>query len=148
MDNKEDNIFFTFKENREEIDNTNEIEKMLYELEQDDLDMDLKQSKKDGFNDSMSFYFFNKEMCEEKYGINNAVFYSDYTVKDLLKICNYYDIEKHVKSSKCKKQDIIGSIIYFESLPENFEMVNRRHAMWSYMEELTNDPKMKKYIIW
>jgi len=70
------------------------------------------------------------------------------TIKDLLKICNYYNIEKDIKTSKCKKQDIISTILFFESLPENEKIVQNRYKMWTYMTELTNDPKMKKYIIW
>ena len=70
------------------------------------------------------------------------------TVKDLLKICQYYGIDKDIKASKCKKQDIISTIVFFESLPENVKIVNKRHKMWAYIVELTNDPKMKKYIIW
>ena len=59
--------------------------------------------------------------------------YTDYTVKNLLKICNYYGLEKNVKTSKCKKQDIIDTLIYFESLPENAVIVHNRITMWEYM---------------
>ena len=68
--------------------------------------------------------------------------------KDLLKICQYYGIDKDIKASKCKKQDILSTIMFFESLPENVDIVNKRYKMWAYILELTNDPKMKKYIIW
>ena len=68
--------------------------------------------------------------------------------KDLLKICQYYGIDKDIKASKCKKQDILSTIMFFESLPENADIVNKRYKMWAYILELTNDPKMKKYIIW
>jgi hypothetical protein len=79
---------------------------------------------------------------------NDELFYDqEYTVKDLLKICNYYGLDKDIKTSKCKKQDIIATIIYFESLPENFEIVHKRNKMWTYIIELLNDPKMKKYVI-
>lgn len=70
------------------------------------------------------------------------------TVKDLLKICQYYGIDKNIKASKCKKQDIISTIVFFESLPENDKIVNKRHKMWACISELLSDPKMKKYIIW
>jgi len=70
------------------------------------------------------------------------------TVKDLLKICHYYGIDKSVKSSKCKKQDIISTLLYFESLPENFELVQKRNKMWAYITELSNDSKMKQFIFW
>jgi hypothetical protein len=81
--------------------------------------------------------------------INDESFYEkEYTIKDLLKICNYYGIDKNVKTSKCKKQDIISTIVYFESLPENFDIVQKRNTLWKYINELLNDPKMKRFIIW
>lgn len=73
--------------------------------------------------------------------------YKEHTIKDLLKICNYYGIEKNIKVLKSKKQQIIHALIYFESLPENFEIVEKRYRMWSCIGELLNDSKMKKYII-
>ena len=73
--------------------------------------------------------------------------YKECTIKDLLKICNYYGIEKNMKLLKSKKQQIIHALIYFESLPENFEIVQKRYRMWSCITELLNDSKMKKYII-
>jgi hypothetical protein len=106
-----------------------DIEKMMEELDVDD---DIIQDETNAF-----------------YCGNDENYYNDeYTVKDLLKICNYYGIEKNIKSLKCKKQDIISTIIYYESLPENVEIVEKRNRMWAYMVELYNDPKMKKYIIW
>ena len=73
--------------------------------------------------------------------------YTDYTIKNLLKICNYYGLEKNVKTSKCKKQDIIDTLIYFESLPENAVIVHNRITMWEYMSAIMNDPKMKQYVL-
>lgn len=74
--------------------------------------------------------------------------YEEYTVKELMKISSYYDIDKYIKSAKCKKQDIIHTIRYFESLPENAEIVQRRQELWNYIFILSNDSKMKKYILW
>ena len=73
--------------------------------------------------------------------------YTDYTIKNLLKICNYYGLDKSVKASKCKKQDIIDTVIYFESLPENAVIVHNRITMWEYMSAIMNDPKMKQYVL-
>ena len=95
-----------------------DIEKMMEELENEVID--------DNDDEPNMFYCGN----DENY-YNN-----EYTVKDLLKICNYYGIEKNIKSSKCKKQDIISTIIYFESLTENIEIVEKRNRMWAYMVEL------------
>ena len=82
----------------------------------------------------------NENMCYE-------ILYSEYTVKELLKICKYYNIDGHVRATKCKKQDLITNIVYFESLPENAEIVEKRRLMWHYIAKLLEDPKMKQYII-
>ena len=49
---------------------------------------------------------------------------------------------------KCKKQDIVSTIVFFEGQSENTEIVNRRHNMWAYMTELATDPKMRMYLLW
>ena len=121
--NTPDNITFFLEE---KVDNTSlandsEIQNMLKEFEDE----------------------FNKEAFDPV----EEVFAPVDTVKDLLKICQYYGIDKNIKASKCKKQDIISTIVFFESLPENFKIVNKRHKMWACISELLSDPKMKKYII-
>jgi hypothetical protein len=73
---------------------------------------------------------------------------NDYTKPELLKICNYYGIDGYVKEHKLKKQEIINSIVYFESQPKNNDIVQKRYLMWENIYELLNDPIMKKYIIW
>ena len=124
LNNTHDNITFFLEE---KVDNTSlandsEIQNMLKEFEDE----------------------FNKEVFDP---VEEAFVPVD-TVKDLLKICQYYGIDKNIKASKCKKQDIISTIVFFESLPENFKIVNKRHKMWACISELLSDPKMKKYIIW
>jgi hypothetical protein len=148
MNNTDDNIFFFLEEKIEEKDNSFEIEKMLNELEDTDDTDDIINYNLTNIEENTNIYFSTKKIYEDKYGINNEEFYQDYNLKQLLRICNYYDIEKNVKMAKYKKQDIISSIVYFESLPENAEIVNNRHRMWSYVIELMHDSKMKKYIIW
>ena len=71
-----------------------------------------------------------------------------YTVKQLMIICDYYDISKCIKMCKFKKQDIIETIITFEIDILNFEIVNKRRLLWKYLNELKNDKLMKRFIIW
>ena len=92
-----------------------------------------------------------EEDLKEEYEVyeNEELYYNEAcTIKDLLKICYYYGIDKSVKASKCKKQDIITTLLYFESQPENFELVQKRNRMWAYITELSNDSKMKQFVIW
>jgi hypothetical protein len=131
MNNLNDNIIFFLEEKIENPHNTTDIEiqKMLSEFEEEEFEEYMPPNNE--FESSELYYYDN-----------------EYTIKDLLKICEYYTIDKDIKASKCKKLDIISTIVFFESLPENFEIVQKRNKMWIYMSELINDQKMKKYVIW
>jgi hypothetical protein len=123
-------------------DNSLELEKMMQEFELEDNKF-VSLNETDSLNDLS--YFIKKNF----YSGNDEYYYNEeYKIKDLLKICQYYGIAKNVKASKCKKQDIISTIIYFESLQENYEIVEKRHKMWAYMTELLEDPKMRSYLLW
>jgi hypothetical protein len=145
--NLHDNITFFFEE--KDIPDTEEnfIHQIIEEINQDFNEYEYEEDDEKGFNNNNNnklIYFLDKEF----YG-NDELFYNqEYTIKDLLKICQYYEIEKNIKSSKCKKQDMVSTIVYFESLPENYEKVKKRNLMWAYITELMNDTKMKKYVLW
>jgi len=72
----------------------------------------------------------------------------NYTVKQLLQICEYYGISKDLRISKCNKSDILNTLIIYENNIENLEIVNKRKNLWYYMSELKNDKFMKKYVLW
>jgi hypothetical protein len=75
--------------------------------------------------------------------------YADnYTVKQLMHICDYYGISKEVKAFKCKKQEIVNFLLVFENTDNNFEVVMKRKQLWYYINELKNDKFMKKFILW
>ena len=137
-------IHFLFNEKHmTNDDNETEIQQMIEEFNEEFNESELNNWQNLVFEDN-SRYLINKNV----YG-NDELFYDkECTIKDLLKICSYYGIDKEIKSSKCKKQDIIETIVYFENLPENIEIVQKRNRMWAYITELLNDTKMKKYIIW
>jgi hypothetical protein len=70
----------------------------------------------------------------------------NYNVKELFIICEYYGIAKQLK--KYNKEQIIESLVIFETNPQNSEIVNKRKNMWFYINELKNDKFMKKYVLW
>jgi len=72
----------------------------------------------------------------------------NYTVKELLLICEYYGIAKELKAKKCNKEIIIEFLVDFESKITNTEVVCKRKNLWFYMNELKSDKFMKKYIFW
>lgn len=159
------NIFFTVEDNLDNDGTTKltDIDKMMDELLNDgddddvdfdysfdygfELDCDNKEKKiSTSFSSSSSTlsYFDEKNLYM---GVPEA-YYEMHTIKELMKICQYYDLAKNVKSAKCKKQDIVATVVFFEAQPENKKIANKRHKMWAYMRELTNDPRMKEYILW
>ena len=72
----------------------------------------------------------------------------NYTVKELLLICDYYGISRDLKANKCNKEQIIYFLVEFESNIINSEIVCKRKNLWFYLNEVKNDKFMKKYVLW
>jgi hypothetical protein len=95
-------------------------------------------------------YIFEEKEKEEDYSCYIKLVHYDinYTVKQLLQICEYYGISKDLRISKCNKSDILNTLIIYENNIENQERVNKRKKLWHYINELKNDKFMKKYVLW
>lgn len=72
----------------------------------------------------------------------------NFTVKELLMICEYYGFAKDLKNNKYNKEQIIHFLVSFESDHANSDIVFKRQNMWFYINELKNDKFMKKFVIW
>lgn len=71
--------------------------------------------------------------------------YNDnFIVKDLYKICDYYELDKRKK----RKDEIIEDIVLYELDENNTMNVQNRKRLWFYIQELKNDKFFKKYVIW
>jgi hypothetical protein len=75
-------------------------------------------------------------------------YHENFTVKELLLICDYYGFAKELKNNKCNKDQIVEFLVSFESDLNNSDIVLRRRSMWYYMSQLKNDKFMKKYVLW
>jgi hypothetical protein len=146
--NKDNITFFLEDTIVEDLEENNlELEKMMSEFDTEYQNINDIIFTNMNVNDDLKdlSYFIKKDF----YNGNNEYYYNEeYKIKDLLKICQYYGIASSVKAAKCKKQDIVSTIVYFESLPENYEIVEKRHKMWAFITELLEDTKMKSYLIW
>jgi hypothetical protein len=81
--------------------------------------------------------------------ISNIINYREnFTVKELITICDFYGIAKEIKINKCKKEEIILFLVQFEEEESNIEIVNKRKLMWYYINELKKNTFMKKFILW
>jgi len=72
----------------------------------------------------------------------------NFTVKELLVICEYYGFLKEIKTNKCNKEQIIEILVNFENNNMNSEIVFKRQTLWFYINELKEDKFMKKFILW
>ena len=128
-----------------------------YDLNDDLYDDDLNDDLYDDDLNNITLTDFLKEINNDK-GLylqntenlfHEVVNYNiNYTVKKLLQICEYYNISKAVKMTKCNKEEIINTIVLFESNQDNYNIVCRRKQLWFYINELKDDNFMKKFILW
>ena len=121
-----DNIFFSVTEN-------------------EDLNCD-----KEAFDFNKLLNEFNdKNTMDEDIIVSKIINYiENYTVKELMIICDYYGIAKGLKQHKCNKSEIVQTLVIFEANPMNTDIVMKRQNLWFYMDELKKDKFMKKHIIW
>jgi hypothetical protein len=75
-------------------------------------------------------------------------YHENFTVKELLLICDYYGFAKELKTNKCNKDQIIETLVSFESDINNSDIVFKRQNMWFFINELKNDKFMKKFLLW
>jgi hypothetical protein len=122
-----ENVFFSLDEG-EQSENSNETLNFL-----------------DDFDFSNEMNDLNNEGILEVMSVDYKI---NYTVKELLLICEYYGISKELKINKCCKDVIIQILVDFESNPLNNTIVLRRQEMWRCINILKNDKFMKKYVLW
>lgn len=123
---------FTSKVQYKDEDEKDEDDKSVDEKDEDDKDEDDK----------------SVDEKDEDLLLSQMIYYHEnFTIKDLLLICDYYDITKELKK-KYTKDVIVHFLVDFESNPENNTVVIQRKNMWFYMEQLKNDKFMKKFVLW
>ena len=125
--NNNENVFFSLDES-EQSDDNNETPNFL-----------------DDFNFTNEINDLNNEGIVEVMFVDYKL---NYTVKELLLICEYYGIAKELKVHKCCKDIIIQFLVDFESITSNNTIVLRRQEMWRCINILKNDKFMKKYVLW
>jgi hypothetical protein len=130
----EQNIQLCLTENN---NNTNEHESLFYMMdygEEDDEDHEYNQQ------------IFNQNYLQHDENFCMLVDYNENnTIKQLQRICNYYEIKLKVTA---KKADIINVILVYESDPSHKAKVIQRKKLWFYLNELKKDKHMKQFVFW
>jgi len=126
MSQTDENIFFSIND-KEITNNDFDLNELLMSLENTDI----------------------YEKNEEDFFVSQTLNYEvNFTVKELMLICEYYGISKDLKSNRCNKNEIIFFLVKFENEPNNEDIVSKRRNMWFYITEIKNDNFMKKYVLW
>ena len=68
---------------------------------------------------------------------------TNYTKKQLDRICEYYSISKRKK----KKHQLVEEIVQFEKNTDNLIIVHQRKKLWGYIEEIKSDTYLRKFLI-
>ena len=68
---------------------------------------------------------------------------TNYTKKQLDRICDYYSISKRKK----KKHQLVEEIVQFEKNADNLTIVYQRKKLWGYIEEIKSDTYLRKFLI-
>lgn len=123
MINKDNNIsFYLYEEDKNQEEKSNfDMNTFLNEIDDEDI------------NNNFQYVLY---------------YHTNFTIKELLIICDYYGIAKELKTNKCKKDIIVQVLVDFESNYQNQEIVSKRKNLWFYINELKNDKFMKKYLLW
>ena len=119
-----ENIFFSLNESNADKGETPDItiEDLMHDIENIEL---------------------NNEFILDDFYAREINYDTNFIKKDLEKIAAYYNIQKGRK----KKGELIEEIILFEKNPDNIFLVLQREKLWSYINELKEDPYLRQFII-
>jgi hypothetical protein len=93
--------------------------------------------------------FLSEVEVEEDLRTPHILDYAEnYTVKELILICDYYGFSKEIKANKLGKDLLIQCLVDYELDPVNVVNVEKRRNMWFFINELKNDKFMKKFVLW
>ena len=107
-------------------------------------DIKEKQSVIDGkVVNIKSFLIEMNKMNTESCFVLELEYNTNYTIKQLSKILDYYGLNKQ----KLRKDEMIQIIVFFEEDPNNHHIVERRRRLWTNIKELQEDKYFGKFIL-
>lgn len=110
---------------------------------------EIEKTEQNEFNiDELMAEIENTDLNDELTVPQMINYHENFTVKELLTICEYYGFAKDLKNNKYNKEQIIDFLVSFESDINNSDIVFKRQNMWFYINELKNDKFMKKFVLW
>ena len=116
------NVKYTIEENNKRFEPIN-VDLLMAELDAKHIEIESRQQDK---------------LCALTldYSTNN-------TVKQLTNILEFYGLPKR----KQKKEEIVQTIVNFESEVDNIDIVEKRKLLWGYIHELKESEFFAKYVL-
>lgn len=129
---------------------TNNIDENIHFFLDDTIDTNYSENGTSNFDiNELLLQIEDQQLYNNELALPQIINYNEnFTVKELLVICEYYGFLKEIKTNKCNKEQIIEILVNFENDPINNDIVFKRQNLWFYINELKNDKFMKKYILW
>ena len=127
---------------------TNNLTFSLVETKEEGSDIDYNEILKDMENEEKILLNNNQNTIQQELSLDDITareldYNTNNTKKALIKIAEYYEISVRKKT----KADIISEIVIFENEIENVAIVERRRELWFYMNEISEDKYLSKYLI-
>tara|TARA_A100001011_G_C14107503_1_gene755473 strand:- start:425 stop:922 length:498 start_codon:yes stop_codon:yes gene_type:complete len=140
------NIYYELKEQPEDLTNKIPYDSLLEELQQFLSSMDQEKIKLGDINfpggyesdDNLSDLVSMDQCLAMTLNYDN-----NYTLKDLQKIAEYYEISVR----KLNKAELIEKILTYEDNSENEAITTRRKQLWNYMKQIKQDKYLKPFLI-
>jgi hypothetical protein len=122
---------------------------MFFQVEEINADENITEFDLNQFINENDIDYCNDAILHDELMLPQMInYHENYTIKQLLQICDYYGFAKDMKSNKFTKEQIVDYLVGFETDIENSDIVFKRQNMWFYMNELASDKFMKKFILW
>lgn len=127
---------------------TNNLTFSLVETKEEGSDIDYNEILKDMENEEKILLNNNQNTIQQELSLDDITareidYDTNNTKKALIKIAEYYEIPIRKKT----KADIISEIVIFENEIENVAIVERRRELWFYINEISEDKYLSKYLI-
>lgn len=127
---------------------TNNLTFSLVEPKEEGSDVDYNEILKDMENEEKYLLDNNQNTIQQELSLDDITareldYDTNNTKKALIKIAEYYEIPIRKKT----KADIISEIVIFENEIENVAIVERRRELWFYINEISEDKYLSKYLI-
>lgn len=137
------NIIYNISEKTKHCDDNN-IDTILQNLNNDiDSELSKRELNIPDIFDSSLYTNDLSDYSEYEPSTLEIHYSTGYTVQELGKIMEYYGLQKR----KLKKDELIQTLVLFESDEINLSIVQHRRRLWDNIEELKSDPFFSKYIL-